>query len=198
MKAAGVILAGGKSSRMGEDKSMLEFHGETLISRSVRELRGYVEELIVVSNRQQKYCFPGVKEITDIYRGIGPLAGIHAGLKAAAFEYVFFMACDMPFLEGRLAGMLLENSPGFDVVVPRIGSYLEPLCAVYSKTCLPYIENNIAKKCCRVIDFYPFVKVKYIEEKMIRKITDPKQAFVNINTQDEYRKMCPLVQHAKN
>ena len=191
MKTTGVILAGGKSSRMGQDKSMLEFHGETLIGRSVRELRGCVDELIIVGNHPEKYGFSDVREIKDSYRGIGPLAGIHAGLKVAAHRYVFVAACDMPFLEARLVRMLLEKADGYDVVVPRTGGFPEPLFAVYSKDCLPYIERNIEKKCFRVVDIYPHVKVNYIEEEAIRQVADPRQAFANINTQEEYRKLSP-------
>jgi molybdopterin-guanine dinucleotide biosynthesis protein A len=191
MNTTGVILAGGKSSRMGQDKSMMKFEQETLISRCLRSLAGYVDELIIVGNQRDKYLFPGVTEVTDAYEDIGPLAGIHAGLQAAANQYVFFAACDMPFIEGRLVTLLLENTPGFDVVVPRTGGFSEPLFAVYSKVCLPYIESNIEKKRFRIVDFYPLVNVNYIEEAKIRQVADPGQAFANINTPEEYRKLCP-------
>lgn len=192
MNATGIILAGGKSSRMGQDKALLQLEGETLISRSIRELKRYVNEVIIVDNQQDKYPFSGVKRIKDNYQGLGPLAGIQAGLRAARGDYAFIMACDMPFFDGKIIKLLINNSPGFQVVVPRIHGYLEPLCALYAKSCLPIIENNIEKKNYKIVDIYSHVRVEYLNEAMFKEIADPYYMFANINTYEEYRKVCPL------
>lgn len=189
MKATGIILAGGKSSRMGQDKSLLSFKNEPLIKHAVKELQAVVDELIIVSNHKAKYGFSGIKEISDIYPGRGPLGGIHSGLTAATFEHVFVTACDLPFFNGRLARFLLDRRTGYDVVVPQIGNYLQPLFAVYSKRCLPHAESCLRNNIRKVVAFYPMVRVNYVGESLIREITEPERVFFNVNTPRDYEEI---------
>jgi len=188
MKATGVILAGGKSSRMGRDKSLLVYENDTLINRMLDEMRPVFAELLIAGSRQDKYNIAGVREIPDIYRDTGPLGGIHAALTAASYQHVFITACDLPFFQGRLAGLLVELSRGYDAVVPRVGNLPEPLFAVYSKNCLPYIESCLSEKNFKITRFYPQVLVHYVDEDVIRSVCDPRTAFYNINTEADYRK----------
>ena len=189
MKATGLILAGGKSSRMGQDKSLLPFAGETMLQRAVAELRPEVEEILIVGNQQKKYGIPDTREIADIFPGMGPLAGIHAGLSAAASDYVFVAACDMPYFDGRLARFLIDQAPGYDAVVPQIGNFLEPLFAVYAKTCLPHIQACLENNIRTAYAFYPMVKVNFVPEALIRRIADPQKTFFNVNTPEDYAKI---------
>jgi molybdopterin-guanine dinucleotide biosynthesis protein A len=186
LKTTGIILAGGKSSRMGRDKSLLDYNNEPLIKQVVKELQQVTDELIIVSNQNAKYDFPGTREISDIYPGMGPLGGIHSGLTFSAFDYAFVTACDLPFFDGRLARFLLERREGFDVVVPQIGSYLQPLFAVYSKRCLPHAEFCLKQNIRKVVAIYPMVKVNYVGENLIRSIIDPEKVFFNVNTPKDY------------
>jgi len=186
MSTTGVILAGGKSSRMGQDKSLLTLNNRSLIQKVVSELEGIVDELLIVSNAENKYGFPHIKEISDIFPGMGPLAGIHAGLTAASGDYSFVTACDLPFFDGRLARFLLEQSEGFDIAVPRIEEHLQPLFAVYSKECLAPIEVLLKKGIGKIINFYPEVRVNYVDEDLIKPIVDPNRVFFNVNTLSDY------------
>lgn len=186
MKVTGLILAGGKSSRMGQDKSLLPYAGEPMIQRVVDELRPVVDEILIVSNQQKKYGIPDTREIADIFTDMGPLAGIHAGLSAAANDYIFVTACDMPYFDGRLARFLIDQAAGYDVVVPQINNYPEPLFAVYAKKCLPYIQDCLERNVRKILAFYPMVKVNFVGEELIRQVSDPEKAFFNVNTPADY------------
>lgn len=192
MKATGIILAGGKSTRMGKDKSMLSYDNDPLIKRVVNELEAIVDELIIVSNEENKYGFPGTIEVSDLYPGMGPLGGIHAGLTFSTNDYAFITACDMPFFKARLAGLLLKMSKGFDIVVPQIGNYLQPLCAVYSKQCLPHAEFCLKQNNKKIVSIYPMVRVNYAGESLIKAVADPEKIFFNVNTPKDYESIHDL------
>lgn len=189
LRASGIILAGGKSSRMGVDKSLLKMKKETMIARIAGLLQGSCEELLIVSNALNKYGLKGAREISDIYPGMGPLAGIHAGLQSAAHEYAFVAACDMPFVTEPLIKLLMQRCTGYDVTVPQTGDYLEPLLAVYTKGCIPHIEACLKRDMRKITAFYPKVRVNYVNENLIRTVIDPARAFYNINTPRDYRKL---------
>lgn len=189
MITTGIILAGGKSSRMGEDKSMLTINDKTLIAQMVDTLKRVpaIGELIIVSNEKNKYNFADIKEISDIYPRMGPLSGIHAGLVSAKYDYSFITACDMPFMNSELVDYIIKQSVEFDVTLPLINNNLEPLCAVYSKNCLPHIENSLEKNIRRVFDFYSHVKVNHLNESELKEIVDTAKVFFNVNTPNDYR-----------
>jgi len=187
MKASGIILAGGSSSRMGRDKSLMVYNQQTLIERTVNELRKVVDEIVIASNNTSKYGIPGVIEVPDLYPGMGPLAGIHAGLKQIKHQYAFVISCDMPLFRAELAKYLLELSPGYDVVVPQINEYHEPLCAVYSKNCIEPMENCLKAGVKKIYLFYPQVRILMVGREEIEKIGVPEELFYNLNTPEDYR-----------
>ncbi|MGB9804155.1 molybdenum cofactor guanylyltransferase [Desulfofundulus sp.] len=181
----GVVLAGGNSSRMGTNKALIPFGREKLLDRVVARMREVFARVILISNENEsgKYNYLGLPVIGDIYPGKGPLAGIHAALSAASTPYIFVVACDMPFIDPELAVYLARQAPGYDVVVVRDGPYLEPLFAVYGKGCLEVIESILRNGLrAKVVDFFPAVRVKYIERGDLSHITDVDKVFININT----------------
>ncbi|MBE3581881.1 MAG: molybdenum cofactor guanylyltransferase [Thermoanaerobacteraceae bacterium] len=182
MKAGGIALAGGKSSRMGTNKALLSVGRETMLGTIVSVLKSLFPETLVVTNEPELYRDLGVKLVGDIFPGMGPLGGIHAGLVVSSFWHNFVVACDMPFLEPGLIAYMLEQAEGYDVVVPRLGGYLQPLHAVYSKGCLPAIEDCLRKGVTKIIAFYPEVRVRYIEGEVLQRHGDPAEIFFNINT----------------
>ncbi|MGI9950931.1 molybdenum cofactor guanylyltransferase [Moorellaceae bacterium AZ2] len=182
MKAGGIALAGGKSSRMGTNKALLPVGRDTMLGTVVSVLKSLFPETLVVTNEPELYLELGVKLVGDIFPAMGPLGGIHAGLVASPFWYNFVVACDMPFLEPRLIAFMLEQAEGYDVVVPRLDGYLQPLHAVYSKGCLPAIEDCLGKGVTKIIAFYPAVRVRYIEAEILRRYGEPERIFFNINT----------------
>ncbi len=188
MEVSGVILAGGKSSRMGVDKSNLIISkNQTFISNIVEIFTDVFEEVIIVSNKLNKYGFANIKEVSDIYLEAGPLGGIHAGLSASNSESIFVVACDMPFLDKILINYIIEISGGYDVTVPIIKNRVEPLFAVYSKNCIAYIEECLNNKIYKVSELFSLVRVNYVDEHLLNEIVDLEDVFYNVNTPEDYK-----------
>ena len=184
MDAAAVLLAGGKSSRFGRDKTRLEVRGEPIVARIAGRCRPLCREIFIVSNARDKFGLPGVRELSDLYRDAGPLGGIHAGLSAAGAELVLVVACDMPFFDGGLAAALLEGAAGYDVLVPRIGERLEPLCAVYRRSVLPEVEALLRRGRRSVRGLFPLVRTGYLD--CGGPGLDAALPFYNINRPEDY------------
>ncbi len=181
MAFSGIILAGGRSSRMGRDKTLLMVENETLIERTVKELSEVTDDIIIASNATDKYGLPGVREVPDIFPEMGPLGGLYAGLLAARYDDVFAVAADMPYFSARLATYLLGRKGGHDAVVPRTGEDWEPLCAVYSRACVGPIERCLLAGIRKVYRFYPEVKVLAVTGEELGAAGLPANMFFNLN-----------------
>ena len=177
-----IILAGGKSSRFGSDKAFVRIEGTSLIKKQVKLLKKLFKKIIIVTNSPDKYKIKGVKVIGDLISGFGPLSGIHAGLLASDSHYNFIVGCDMPFLNQGLIRYMISKCEGFDIVAPRLKKGYEPLFAVYSRNCIPTIENILSKDNFKVRQLFKKVKVKQIREREINKFAEPETIFFNINT----------------
>ncbi|WP_148132808.1 molybdenum cofactor guanylyltransferase [Candidatus Formimonas warabiya] len=187
MGISGIILAGGKSLRMGQDKTFMSFNNETLIEHTVKELQSVTDEIIIASNDLSKYNISGLVEVRDIFPDMGPLGGMHAGLTAAKNDYAFVVSSDLPMFHARLASYLLERRKGYDVVVPEIHGYWEPLCAVYARDCLAAIEKCLRADIRQVSQFYQDVKVLKIKEAELRIFGKTEELFYNLNTPEDYQ-----------
>ena len=188
MAVSGIILAGGQSSRMGQDKTLMSIETQTLIERTVKELRKVSDEIIIASNQFNKYNLPGTFEVPDIFSGFGPLGGIHAGLKAASYPYSFIVAGDMPLFTADLAEYLLTRTDeDYDVIAPEVGGSWEPLCAVYSQSCLQAIEKYLEAGIRQVFQFYKNVRVLKICEQELVSIGKTGDLFYNLNTPEDYK-----------
>lgn len=190
MEASGIILAGGRSSRMGGDKTLMSYQQETLIERTVKEMKKVADEIIISSNHTAKYGIPGTVEVADIYPGMGPLGGIHAGLLASSKPHAFVVACDMPLFKAELAFYLLERCMAYDVVVPTTRGRWEPLCAVYSRKCIKPIEEHLQAGIRTAYEFYDQVRVLKVSEAQLDKIGQPEEMFYNLNTPEDYKTLC--------
>jgi len=183
-----IVLAGGEGKRLATDKAFLRIGGRVLIEGIVEKMARIGDEVIIVTNSPQKYGHLEARLVGDIYPGKGSLGGIYSGLRAARSEYGLVVACDMPFLDLRLLRYMILLSPGQDVVIPRVGELTEPLHAIYSRRCLQPIERVLAAGSLKIIDFFPEVRVRYIEEQEI-KLFDPQcLSFFNINTPADLQK----------
>lgn len=178
----GIVLAGGKSSRMGFNKAFIEFEGRRLIEATVDCLRALFPEVLIIANDPPRYAYLGVKVIPDLIPDSGSLGGIYTGLSAASDPTGFFVACDMPFLNADLITLLVREAEGWDVVVPRVNGEMQPLHAVYAKSCLPLIKESIEASVLKIARFFPKAKVKVIEEPALRAIDPDLLGFVNVNT----------------
>lgn len=138
------ILAGGKSSRMGENKALLSFRGHPMIGMVADAARPVAAELFVVADEGAPYLAMGLKTVADVYTGRGPLGGLHAALTASRTEATLLLACDIPLVSTSLLRYLAAFPSGAPARVAEIDGRIQPLCAVYDKRCLPVIERLIA------------------------------------------------------
>ena len=179
---SGIILAGGRSSRMGADKAFLKVGGGILIEGIIRKLSQLSQEIIIVSDSPLRYERFKAKLVEDIYPGRGALGGIYSGLKEAESFHSLVVACDMPFLNLSLLGYMLTLRAGYDVVLPRLGEYREALHTIYSQRCLFPLKKHLEEGRLKILDFLPQVRVRYVEEEEIA-LHDPQHlSFFNINT----------------
>jgi molybdopterin-guanine dinucleotide biosynthesis protein A len=181
-----IILAGGKSSRLGRTKALQIIAGKTIIQWVIDRVATLSTEIIIATAHGEAIpCSSSIKikTVVDIYPGKGPLAGIYSGLIASPSARAIVIGCDTPFLSVGLLEYMTQISPTFDVIVPRIKNKLEPLCAVYSKNCLVPIKELLEQNELRIDKLFSMVKVKYVEEDEINRF-DPKHlSFFNINSQ---------------
>ncbi|HEY6097109.1 MAG TPA: formate dehydrogenase accessory sulfurtransferase FdhD [Candidatus Deferrimicrobium sp.] len=182
----GVILAGGRSGRMGSDKALLPYQGGRFIEAIHRRMEEMFEEVIVVTGDTARYDFLPCRRVTDLYPGMGALGGIHAALRASESEMVFVVACDMPHLSPDLIRHLCSLAEESDVVIPEGEGGLEPLHAVYRKGVLPAVEDALSNGQCRVVSFFDRVRVRRVPLAEVERIDPGLCAFRNINTPEEY------------
>lgn len=181
----GVILAGGKSSRFGSNKALAEFNGSPLIGRVADRLSSIFERLIIITNSPHEYSYLKLPIYEDLIKGLGPIGGIYTGLEAMVDETGFFVACDMPFINEKLIRHIVAIRNDFDAVVPKVDWKIEPLHALYKKTCLPAINKLIESGSYQTIKSFTSFRVRYVTEAEIKKFDPELQSFMNVNRPDE-------------
>jgi molybdopterin-guanine dinucleotide biosynthesis protein A len=186
-----IVLAGGKGLRLGRDKTVETVGNISLLERVVFYLSLFNSDIIIVTATKQSLprCidYPKLRMLGDTYPGKGPLGGVYTGLVASNSLYNLVVACDMPFLNQALLRYMIQLCNDFDLVVPRLGNMVEPLHAVYSKSCLAPIENLLKQDNLKITDLFTLVKVRYVEAEEINRF-DPKHlSFFNINTVADLR-----------
>lgn len=180
-----IILAGGKSSRMGFDKAFIKIKGIPIIKEQVRLLKTFFKKVIIVTNNPHKYKLRAVKVIRDIIPDKGPLGGVYSGLKASNSFYNFVVACDIPFINLKLIKYMISRRYGFDVVVPKTQKGYEALFAIYSKNCIQPIYTILNTDDLRIKGVFAKVRLKEITEQQLKNFGDPNTLFMNINTKDD-------------
>lgn len=179
---------------MGCNKAMLHLGGRPMIARVAERLRQACAEVLVVDRNPGRYAFLGLPVVPDRRPGFGALSGLHAGLLALRRPVGLFVACDMPFLRPPLLRFLaaLATTPeaaAWDAVVPLRGGRAEPLLAVYSRHLLPVVEGLLAGgggPLRRVLEA-PGVRVRWVEEQVLRRFDPGLVSLTNVNTPEEYR-----------
>ena len=191
----GVVLAGGRSKRMGIDKATLKINDTLLIEYPIKILDKLFERILVVTNERLSETlesslskYESLNVIQDIYPDHGALGGIYTALSYSETPYIFVTACDMPFLNGDFIKYMLEfldNAP--DVIVPESTGGLETLHAIYSKGTADLIMRKIFKNENKIKDLFPLVNVRYIPSATIKTFDKEEKMFKNINTPRELR-----------
>jgi molybdopterin-guanine dinucleotide biosynthesis protein A len=193
-----IILAGGLSRRMnGTRKAFLRLGGQTFLERVMEVLRPLVESFLIVTNEPERYAGLGARVLRDEREGVGPLMGIYSGLKASGSETSFVTAVDTPLLAADLVRRLGLGGEACDVTVPRWEGELEPLCAVYSRRCLPSIQGVLDRERAgavdgprgRIIAFFPLVRVCVVEETVVSGLDPEGRSFFNVNTHEDYERL---------
>lgn len=178
------LLAGGLSTRMGEDKAFAPFREGTLLEWMRDRLAPLFRHVFVVVRDPSRFHRLGLPVVNDALPEVGSAVGVYSATLASPTERVLCVACDMPFVPPRLIRALAEMSEGFDVFVPRHGGYLQPLCAVYSKRTLDAYLEFIRSGGRRIFDIYPALDTGYLDMDDGR-FGDPDELFVNVNTPEE-------------
>lgn len=180
-----IILAGGKSSRLGRSKALQVLDGKSLIQRVIERVDALSAQIVIVTASGEPVpCSSAVpvKTVPDICDGRGPLVGLYSGLMASACQRAVAVGCDMPFLSVGLLEYMSLMSSAFDVVVPRIEDKVEPLCAVYSRNCLPAIWELLEREELRINRLFSMVEVRYVEEDEIDRFDPQHLSFFNVNS----------------
>lgn len=188
MKASGVILAGGKSSRMQFNKAFAQLTTETVIEILLKKFRVYFDETIIISNDPELYSEMGVEVYTDIYPRLGPVAGIHSALTHARNDAVFLLGCDMPFVNCETIDYMLAKLNGHDSVVPNIRSHIQPTAAVYHRKCLPVFDYHLAENKLKLILIFNQLDALVLNESEFQQFGKTEEIFFNINDQEALKK----------
>jgi len=196
----GVILAGGKNSRIGLNKAFLEIGGKRIIDRTVEIYKKIFDEILIITNTLEDYQYLTesvilgeaknlkLKIYTDLIPHRGSLGGIYTGLYYSKSDYAFFSACDMPFLNERVIRHIIKGAKDYDIIVPYFKHRLHPLHAVYSKKCLPLIKVMVGKNRLKIKDLFLKCKVKRVMDIPQTKLPP----FSNINTKENYKQAIKL------
>ncbi len=160
-----VIQAGGKSSRMGTDKGLVEFRGVPLIKFILDQINRFGQETMIVTNDPGKYLKFGIPVYCDVLPNMGSLGGIYSALFHSSYENILILACDMPFLDLNFFTSLVEYLPNYDAVVPfqTKKKFAEPFRSIYTKRTLPIIEQMLINDELKINDLFSKIKTKYVD-----------------------------------
>jgi molybdopterin-guanine dinucleotide biosynthesis protein A len=184
----GFILTGGRSSRMGQDKALLEVDGKPLIKIIAGHVKRVLDDVTLVG-RKALYASLGMAVIEDIHPGLGPLAGIHAALRHSHKPLVLVVGCDMPFLNAEFLEKLVQVAAVADAeitVAESVEYGVESLCAIYNQTTLPLIEDAIENRELKVARLFDKVRVRKLSADEYRPFNPQGMLFSNVNTPQDF------------
>jgi molybdopterin-guanine dinucleotide biosynthesis protein A len=197
---AAAILAGGRATRLhGADKSRLVVGGRTIRDRQLDVLRGLVDEIVLIgvdpaAGDHAPGPHPDVPRLPDLAPGRGPLGGIQAALHHGDAACTLIVACDLPFLSRPFLAFLLARAldadGSADVVVPRSGDRLHPLCATYNRRVREAVDRRVASGALAVQALFDEVRVDVVEPEVVATFDPEGVMFWNVNTPDEYERAC--------
>lgn len=186
-KFSGILLAGGKSSRMGEDKAFLKYGGLFLYQYNLKILEHFSDNLIISSSNtafnQSNYL-----RVEDDIPGLGPIGGIYSSLKRISYKNAIVLPCDLPFITIDIIDTLIANSHGYEICIAQnMSGQPEPLVGIYSTSILPNMEDLIKKGKYKIRDLLSEVNTNFISFE-----NSPKNTFQNVNYPEDYKSLPPL------
>lgn len=195
----GVVLAGGRSRRMGRDKARIPVAGRPLLTRALDALAPVCDERLVIGppEREQEVP-PGVRVVQDRIPDVGPLGGIYTALSEAGRPLALVVACDMPFLNPALLGHLISLADGYDVVLPRTAEGGHQTHAVYAHTCLTAVEAQLQRGQYRIDRFFDAVRVRYVDNDELRAYDPDLLSLFNVNTPEDLERAEAILRGARS
>jgi molybdopterin-guanine dinucleotide biosynthesis protein A len=181
-----IVLAGGRSSRMGTPKALLLFDNTPLIVHIVSTVRSLFTDIVVVAAPGQDLPSMPVTLVRDEVAYQGPVGGIYYGLEAARGDVAFVTACDSAFLNPRLISHLVAQMSEHDAVVPYWQGRFQPLHAVYRRSVLPLLQAQLARGELRPVTLFDKVRTRRVDEEEIRRFDPDGASFFNMNTPEDY------------
>ena len=199
MALSGIVLAGGKSRRFGSDKASADLLGRPLLQWVVSALEGPCDEVIVVRARNQPlpalHATIPVRAVDDLYDGLGPLAGLVAGLAVATGDLCFAASTDVPLLRPALVELLARRATAADVVCPNVKGFMQPLLAVYRRAaCLPLFQAAVEKTQLKITSAYAGLQVDVVNEEDVRTADPRLWSFRNANTPAALAEIAALIE----
>jgi molybdenum cofactor guanylyltransferase len=180
----GVLLAGGNSRRMGEDKRYLVVGEQTLLERGLAVLRSIFQEVLVVIAQDSLPLKVAARVVRDLVPDCGSLGGLYTGLTQATTPYIFVVACDMPFLDPAVITQFTSRRASADIVIAKLAARLHPMHALYGKGCLPVLEQMIRARQLKIQEMlsHASLHVRYVTDTDLLTIDPSGRSFQNVNT----------------
>jgi molybdopterin-guanine dinucleotide biosynthesis protein A len=194
----GIILLGGKSARMGENKALLKLGNDTVIERLVKLMCSLFKTVILISNNPEEYSFLNLPVYGDIFPNKGPLSGIHSGLVNSGSEKNFVISCDIPLIDAGIISFITDYPTEKPIVITKADGFIQQLAGIYKRELIPSIERNLIvdmseisekkdqmKRQCRIIKLLETVVAEIINIEEEYK-NYKKGSFFNMNRPEEY------------
>lgn len=184
IEVTGVLLAGGKSRRMGEDKRYLVVGEQTLLERGLVVLRSIFQEVLVVIAQDSPPLDIDARVVRDLVPDCGSLGGLYTGLTQATAPCIFVVACDMPFLDQAVIAQFTSRRATADIVMAKLAARLHPMHALYGKRCLPALEQMIRARQLKIQEMvsHASLRVRYVTEADLLTLDPSGRSFQNVNT----------------
>lgn len=188
MKMTGAVLAGGQSSRMGRDKTLVEIDGTPFVLIVAKVLSVVCERVMIIGNQPDRFQSFGFQVFEDIFQNSGPLGGIHSALVHAKGANVFIAACDLPLISNEAARAIAQRrSSDGEIFIAKCGEMVQPLFGIYSAACTAGLEEFLKQGNRKVRDFLSLSKTKVIDLPELSMILP--NILTNVNTPEEYEKL---------
>jgi len=183
-EVTGIILAGGKSRRMGEDKRYLVVGEQTILERGLGVICSIFQQVLVVIAQDSPPLSVDANVVRDLRSDCGSLGGLYTGLMQATTPWIFVVACDMPFLDQAVIGQFTSRRATADIVMAKLDARLHPMHALYGKRCLPALEQMIQTRQLKIQEIVsqPSLRVQYVTEAELLTIDPSWRSFQNVNT----------------
>lgn len=186
MRKTLIVLAGGRSRRMGENKAFLKYNDKTFIEATLKKFEKY-DERIIVTNEPSLYKYKGVKTVQDIYPDMGPVCGIYTGLLESSNSRCVVVTVDTPFLTLEMMDYLWSIGENVDAVIPTVRGRCHPLCGIYNKSAMNALKKAIDINQRRIIDVHEEMKIREVRDEELIRFGNLAKLFYNVNTPDDFK-----------